>query len=448
MNKRIDISNVILTTDRLVLREWRESDLDDFYEYARVDGVGQMAGWNPHRSLEESKMILDDFIRAKKTFAIEYQGKAIGSLGIEEYKESDYPELAGLQGREIGYVINKDYWGRGLMPEAVQRVIAYLFEVEKLDFILVGHFDYNKQSRRVIEKCGFQYVKTTDYETRYNTIETSLQYILYNPAGKRHFMEGFDSEDDTLLVQEIYKRSDEESRLTKSKAAQIEFLTNAHYIEKYVKPGAKILDVGAGTGEYSFYFARKGYKVSAVELADANIDVFRQKMKDSDVIELVQGNALDLSQYEEHSFDAVLLFGPLYHLHSDEKKKQCIREAKRVCKPEGKIFFAFISNDIVILTMQQEYPDYLVKGAYDKDTFRLHDEPFVFHTVDRCRELLRECGIEIVHEVASDGVSELMKDLINRMDEASYQQYIRYHFYLCEKRECLGMSNHLLFVGR
>ncbi len=143
----------------------------------------------------------------------------------------------------------------------------------------------------------------------------------------------------------------------------------------------------------------------------------------------------------------MLLFGPLYHLHSDGDKLQAIREAMRVCKPGGKLFFAFISNDIVILTMQQEHPRYLLEGDYDKDTFRLDDFPFVFHTVQRCRELLARAGVRICGEVASDGVSELLKDLINGMDEDTYRQYLRYHFYLCEKPECLGMSNHLLFIG-
>ena len=180
MNKSIDISNVILHTERLVLRPWKENDLNDFYEYACVDGVGQMAGWTPHKSKEESKLILDRFIKHKKTFGLEYQGIVIGSLGIEEFNEEHYPELAYLQGRELGYVLSKEYWGRGFMPEAVQAVISYLFEIEKLDFILVGHFDYNKQSARVIEKCGFEYIKTTKFETRYNTVETSVESILYN----------------------------------------------------------------------------------------------------------------------------------------------------------------------------------------------------------------------------------------------------------------------------
>ena len=181
MNKHIDITNVVLTTDRLILRPWRETDLEDFYEYARVDGVGQMAGWNPHRSIEDSRDILSRFIAGKKVFALVYQGKAIGSLGVEEYKEKNYPELDALEGREIGYVLSKEYWGQGLMPEAVKAVINWLFEEERLDFIMVGHFDWNNQSRRVIEKCGFRYIKNVSFETRYNTVETCRDYILYHP---------------------------------------------------------------------------------------------------------------------------------------------------------------------------------------------------------------------------------------------------------------------------
>ena len=87
MNAPIDITDVTIKTDRLLLRPWRESDLADFYAYARVDGVGQMAGWLPHENMEKSREILNHFIEGKKTFALEYQGKVIGSLGVEEYRE-------------------------------------------------------------------------------------------------------------------------------------------------------------------------------------------------------------------------------------------------------------------------------------------------------------------------------------------------------------------------
>lgn len=186
MNAQIDISAVSLKTDRLLLRPWRETDVQDFYAYASVDGVGQMAGWLPHKSMEESRQILKLFMEGRKTFALEYQGTVIGSLGIEEYSEAYYPELAGQSGREIGYALSKEYWGQGLMPEAVKAVIKYLFETAGLDFILVGHFDWNRQSARVIEKCGFSYIKSRPYKTQYGTVENSDDSILY----RSQFMDG------------------------------------------------------------------------------------------------------------------------------------------------------------------------------------------------------------------------------------------------------------------
>lgn len=121
------------------------------------------------------------------------------------------------------------------------------------------------------------------------------------------------------------------------------------------------------------------------------VHYIEQYLKPQDSVDLVQGNAMDLSRYEDKIFDIVLLFGPLYHLHKEADRQKCIAEAKRVCK---------------------------------------------------------DGGIQIEKEVASDGVSELLEDKINSLDEESFKQYLRYHFYVCEKPEMLGRSNHLLFIGR
>lgn len=254
-------------------------------------------------------------------------------------------------------------------------------------------------------------------------------------------------ENESERVNRTYDIFNEDSRLNHSKAARVEFLTTVRYIEKYLKEGDKILDIGAGAGEYSLYFAKKGYEVSALELADANIAAFKKKLTPEDKIELVQGNALDLSCYADNSFDIVLLFGPLYHLENDADKQKCIGEAMRVCRDGGKIFFAFISNDFVFLTEFGYDINYFSNGDYDKESFKLNDFPFVFHTVDAARRLLTTGGVRILHEVASDGASELLAERINKMSNEDYTQYLRYHFYICEKPEFLGMTNHLLFVG-
>jgi len=258
----------------------------------------------------------------------------------------------------------------------------------------------------------------------------------------------YNIKDEIEQIQKTYELFNEDARLNRSRAARVEFLTNVKYIEKYLNDGDRILDIGAGAGEYSLYFARRGYQVSALELTDANIKAFRAKMRESDNIDLMQGNAVDLSAYADKSFDIVLLFGPLYHLHGERDRQKCISEARRVCKDNGTIFFSFICNDMVIITELDYDKDYLLGDSYDRESFKVEDFPFVFFTVDGCKKMLRDGGIEILHSVASDGFSELMEDRINALDDESYNQYLKYHFYICEKPEFLGARNHLLFVGK
>ena len=181
MNIEVDITSVKLETNRLILRAFDDFDLDDFYEYASVEGVGEMAGWKHHASRAESEKILDFFIREKKTFALVYKenNKVIGSLGIEEYMEKEFPILDDLRCREIGYVLSKEYWGQGIMVEAVKRIIDYCFEELKLDAITVGHFTNNNQSKRVIEKCGFRYMKEISRKNRMDEMINTKMYILY-----------------------------------------------------------------------------------------------------------------------------------------------------------------------------------------------------------------------------------------------------------------------------
>ena len=182
MNAPVDVTNIRIETPRLILRPWQKTDLEDFYEYAKVDGVGQMAGWLPHKDQEESRQILSMFMDEKKTLALELKenGKVVGSIGLET-RDADLGIPEHLQGREIGYVLNKDYWGRGLMPEAVVAVIEYCFKTLGFDWLTCGHFIRNNQSRRVVEKCGFRYVKDVVHTTRFGTEEPTKLYVLYNP---------------------------------------------------------------------------------------------------------------------------------------------------------------------------------------------------------------------------------------------------------------------------
>lgn len=178
MNRNIDISEVTLKTERLLLRPWKTEDLQDFFEYASVDGVGQPAGWLPHKNIDESKTILKMFIDGKRALALEYNGKVIGSISIDEYDEAEFPEFNDKYVGELGYQLSKDFWGQGFMPEAVTAVIGYLFETVNLDVIICSHFNDNEQSKRVQEKCGFKHYKPIKLETRYGAIKDSWASII------------------------------------------------------------------------------------------------------------------------------------------------------------------------------------------------------------------------------------------------------------------------------
>lgn len=103
MDAVVDISRTTLETEGLLLSPWQQSDLNDFYAYASVDGAGQRAGWLPHQSKEESQRILDSFIKGKNEFALveKASGKVIGSLGLESAERQEIKEkLQNKRGRE------------------------------------------------------------------------------------------------------------------------------------------------------------------------------------------------------------------------------------------------------------------------------------------------------------------------------------------------------------
>ncbi|MBO5070350.1 MAG: GNAT family N-acetyltransferase [Roseburia sp.] len=173
-----------LETERLILRPWRMEDAEDLFAYASTPKVGPMAGWKPHENLEETKQILKMFLEDDDTWALELKEnhKVIGSLGLHRSNKADLS-----YDLELGYVLSEEYWGRGLMPEAGKRAIQYAFEEFGIDTLLVAHFDFNEQSKRVIEKLGFRYVT--------------------------HLAESWERYDGVKLDEEVYRMTREEHRM-------------------------------------------------------------------------------------------------------------------------------------------------------------------------------------------------------------------------------------------
>lgn len=148
---------MILETKRTILRNFKQDDLEDLFEYAKVEDLGKNAGWKPHKTIEDSKEVLNMFLNDKLTFAIVYKdnNKVIGSISFFDDKLRN-----NINCKRLGYVLNKNYWGKGLMQEIVKEFLNYAFNKLNLELISVSHFTDNIRSKNVILKCGFQFEGT------------------------------------------------------------------------------------------------------------------------------------------------------------------------------------------------------------------------------------------------------------------------------------------------
>ena len=149
-----------LETDRLILRPWSFDDAESLYKYASDDRIGPIAGWNPHKSVDDSRQIINDVLSASGVYAVVLKetGEPVGSIGLMIGQKSNL-NLSDNEA-EIGYWLGVPYWGQGLIPEAMNEIIRFAFDILKLERLWCGYFDGNIKSKRCQEKCGFKYHHT------------------------------------------------------------------------------------------------------------------------------------------------------------------------------------------------------------------------------------------------------------------------------------------------
>ena len=157
MDIKVDFTDLLIKTDRLVLRPFKDCDLEDFYEYAKTPGLGEMAGWPHHESIDETRKVLERFKKNKDVLAIEKDGKVIGSIGLHPVDDEFYKDFEDKKGKEIGFVLSEPYQRQKIMTEAVKALMKYAFEDLDLDFISAGYFRNNFKSRAFQKKLGFTY---------------------------------------------------------------------------------------------------------------------------------------------------------------------------------------------------------------------------------------------------------------------------------------------------
>ena len=251
----------------------------------------------------------------------------------------------------------------------------------------------------------------------------------------------------------FYEGHDEDGRLL-TRHGGVEFITTMRYVEKYLRPGCRIIEIGAGTGRYSHALARRGYRVDAVELLEHNIEIFRRNTEEGEPVTISQGNALDLSEYEEDKYDISLLLGPMYHLFNRDDQRRALAETVRVTKPGGIVFAAYCMGDASILQygfVRGKIHEIVEKCMIDTETFETFSNPwdiFELYRKEDIDALRRDLKVTQLHYVAADGYANHMIDTLENMDEETYRLFLKYHLATCERPELMGYSNHTLDIFR
>lgn len=155
-----------MDTERLILRPWTEDDAESLYKYAQDRAIGPIAGWPPHTSVENSREVIRDVFSAPEIYAVVLKetNEPIGCVGIIVGEGVNSAEVEAGDA-EIGYWIGVPYWGQGLIPEAVNRLLVRCFDELGMKRVWCSCYEGNVQSRRVMDKCGFKYHHTEEGKT-------------------------------------------------------------------------------------------------------------------------------------------------------------------------------------------------------------------------------------------------------------------------------------------
>lgn len=248
---------------------------------------------------------------------------------------------------------------------------------------------------------------------------------------------------------EYYNKFNENKRLDRRHGI-VEYTTAMKYIKRYLKKfkNPQIIDIGAGTGKYSIELANMGYNVTAVELVKHNLMTIKEN---STKINTILGNAINLKKIKDNSYDIVILFGPMYHLISDEDKIKALNEAKRIAKPNGYIFISYYMNEYAIIKhgfMEKKIKESLKNDLVDNN-FHITPKKTDLYSMVRLEDINKYkniVGLKRVKILSQDGPTDYIRKYINDLDDEEFSIYINYHLSICERKELLGSSSHILDI--
>ena len=248
-------------------------------------------------------------------------------------------------------------------------------------------------------------------------------------------------------IKSYYENYDEEGRLFRDNAHEVEYLTTIRYFDRLFAPGSHILDACAGTGRYSLYLADKGHIVTACDLIEHNINIIKSKPNADKLANIAVCDVLDLSRFADNSFDIVLCMGALYHFRTNDLREKAISECARVCKPNGIVVLAYITKVGAILAninADASNMEGLIK--FIKNT----DDRGPFYCTAPCEmdEMAANCELEKLHHIGVNGIYQTIASKLNAATDENFQKYMEYHYLTCEDESIIGTSVHGLWIGR
>lgn len=259
-------------------------------------------------------------------------------------------------------------------------------------------------------------------------------------------------------VVESYENNKEEDRLTTNNARKVEFLTTIRAFENIFPKKAKILDCASGTGIYTFFLAEKGYDVTATDITPRHIQYIDNQLKHKPYkIQTLVLDATDLNIFKNETFDIVLNMGPFYHLIALEKREKCLQECLRVLKKGGLLATSYISRYSVfpyVATSDSQYlNEKLGKQLIETGVLR-HDDPNCFWTdtyyatPDEMENYYNKNSIEILDHFAQDGISPILKTVVDSWNDTQFKTWCDYHYLSCHEKSTIGASSHGMIIGR
>ena len=246
-----------------------------------------------------------------------------------------------------------------------------------------------------------------------------------------------------------YIEYDEDTRLIRDRGHNLEYLTTMRYIQKHLTPGSKILEIGAATGRYSIALAKMGYEVTAVDLTPKNVEIMKSKSSDLKNFNCMVGDALDLSMFEDKTFDVVLNLGPMYHLFNKKDKMQAISETIRVAKKGAICMFAYLPSASLMSGYGLRHQGVGRLGEVMDKIGRFKDIPeevFNAFNIEDFKKLFEKTNTKYITNVATDGIAYAMREWVEQLSEEDYETFIKWHFLTCERLDQQGYSAHLLYI--